>query len=124
MQSSFVIDGTFVASVTSWSISCEFFSFMQVLKILGPGDQYVTAAKMILQVWVLEPLIKVALFSYDEVWTLVINWLCLFCQNTKAMVSIDMPSGPSEVMVIADKYANPVHVAADLLSQVVHDSRL
>ena len=34
------------------------------------------------------------------------------------MVSIDMPAGPSEVLVIADKYANPVHVAADLLSQV------
>jgi histidinol dehydrogenase len=33
------------------------------------------------------------------------------------MVSIDMPAGPSEVLVIADKYANPVHVAADLLSQ-------
>lgn len=34
------------------------------------------------------------------------------------MVSIDMPAGPSEVLVIADKHANPVHVAADLLSQV------
>lgn len=36
------------------------------------------------------------------------------------MVSIDMPAGPSEVLVIADKYANPVHVAADLLSQVLY----
>lgn len=35
------------------------------------------------------------------------------------MVSIDMPAGPSEVLVIADRYANPVHVAADLLSQVL-----
>lgn len=34
------------------------------------------------------------------------------------MVSIDMPAGPSEVLVIADKNANPAHVAADLLSQV------
>lgn len=34
------------------------------------------------------------------------------------MVSIDMPAGPSEVLVIADKHANPVHIAADLLSQV------
>lgn len=34
------------------------------------------------------------------------------------MVSIDMPAGPSEVLVIADKYASPVHIAADLLSQV------
>lgn len=35
------------------------------------------------------------------------------------MVSIDMPAGPSEVLVIADKYASPVHIAADLLSQVL-----
>lgn len=43
-----------------------------------------------------------------------------FCslQNSEAMVSIDMPAGPSEVLVIADKFASPVHVAADLLSQV------
>lgn len=34
------------------------------------------------------------------------------------MVSIDMPAGPSEVLVIADKYASPAHIAADLLSQV------
>lgn len=34
------------------------------------------------------------------------------------MVSIDMPAGPSEVLVIADKHASPVHIAADLLSQV------
>lgn len=39
-------------------------------------------------------------------------------QNSEAMISIDMPAGPSEVLVIADKHANPVHVAADLLSQV------
>jgi histidinol dehydrogenase len=41
-------------------------------------------------------------------------------QNSEAMVSIDMPAGPSEVLVIADKYASPVHVAADLLSQAEH----
>ena len=35
------------------------------------------------------------------------------------MVSIDMPAGPSEVLVIADKHANPAHIAADLLSQVL-----
>lgn len=39
-------------------------------------------------------------------------------QNSEAMVAIDMPAGPSEVLVIADKLASPVHVAADLLSQV------
>jgi histidinol dehydrogenase len=34
--------------------------------------------------------------------------------------AIDMPAGPSEVLVIADEYANPVFVAADLLSQAEH----
>jgi histidinol dehydrogenase len=34
--------------------------------------------------------------------------------------SIDMPAGPSEVLVIADELANPVFVAADLLSQAEH----
>eukprot|EP00850_Spirogloea_muscicola_P007817 SM000040S14829 [mRNA] locus=s40:599756:603945:+ [translate_table: standard] len=61
----------------------------QVDKILGPGNQYVTAAKMLLQ-------------------------------NSEAMISIDMPAGPSEVLVIADKDANPAHVAIDLLSQAEH----
>ena len=35
-------------------------------------------------------------------------------------VAIDMPAGPSEVLVIADASANPVFVAADLLSQAEH----
>ena len=35
-------------------------------------------------------------------------------------VAIDMPAGPSEVLVIADGSANPVFVAADLLSQAEH----
>ncbi|ESR62116.1 hypothetical protein CICLE_v10015058mg [Citrus x clementina] len=61
----------------------------KVEKIFGPGNQYVTAAKMILQ-------------------------------NSEAMISIDMPAGPSEVLVIADRYASPVHIAADLLSQAEH----
>ncbi|XAR63577.1 Histidinol dehydrogenase [Bertholletia excelsa] len=61
----------------------------KVEKIFGPGNQYVTAAKMILQ-------------------------------NSEAMVSIDMPAGPSEVLVIADKYASPKHIASDLLSQAEH----
>ncbi|MCW8809118.1 MAG: histidinol dehydrogenase [Rhodanobacter sp.] len=34
--------------------------------------------------------------------------------------AIDMPAGPSEVLVIADATANPVFVAADLLSQAEH----
>eukprot|EP00250_Pteridium_aquilinum_P006166 c16138_g1_i1 orf=339-1886(-) len=61
----------------------------KVDKILGPGNQYVTAAKMLLQ-------------------------------NSEAMISIDMPAGPSEVLVIANKSSNPCHVAADLLSQAEH----
>ena len=36
-------------------------------------------------------------------------------------VSIDMIAGPSEILVVADNTANPVHVAADLLSQAEHD---
>ena len=35
-------------------------------------------------------------------------------------VAIDMPAGPSEVAVVADDTANPVFVAADLLSQAEH----
>ena len=61
----------------------------KVDKLFGPGNQFVTAAKMALQ-------------------------------NSDAMVSIDMPAGPSEVLVIADKDAPPAHVAADLLSQAEH----
>ena len=36
-------------------------------------------------------------------------------------VGIDMVAGPSEIMVVADESANPVFVAADLLSQAEHD---
>lgn len=35
-------------------------------------------------------------------------------------VAIDMPAGPSEVLVVADKSAHPAFVAADLLSQAEH----
>lgn len=62
----------------------------KVDKILGPGNQFVTAAKMIVS------------------------------NDTTASVSIDMPAGPSEVLVIADKTANPAFVASDLLSQAEH----
>ena len=64
-------------------------AFYQVHKILGPGNQFVTAAKMHLQ-------------------------------NSEAMVAMDMPAGPSEVLVIADASASPAHIAADLLSQAEH----
>ena len=35
-------------------------------------------------------------------------------------ITIDMPAGPSELLIIADKSANPVFVASDLLSQAEH----
>lgn len=37
------------------------------------------------------------------------------------VVNIDMLAGPSEILVIADETADPVYVAADLLSQAEHD---
>lgn len=47
-----------------------------------------------------------------------------FVTKAKQMVSrftaIDMPAGPSEVMVLADDTASPTYVAADMLSQAEH----
>ena len=62
-------------------------SIPKVFKIFGPGNQYVTAGKQLIQ---------------------------------KDGIAIDMPAGPSEVLVIADKTADPEFVAADLLSQGEH----
>ncbi|MFV0529870.1 MAG: histidinol dehydrogenase [Flavobacteriales bacterium] len=59
----------------------------QVYKIFGPGNQYVTKAKELIQL-----------------------------KGT----AIDMPAGPSELLVIADETCNPAFVAADLLSQAEH----
>ena len=39
----------------------------------------------------------------------------------KGRVSIDSEAGPTEIAVLADETANPVHVAADLISQAEHD---
>ena len=39
---------------------------------------------------------------------------------TKHGVAIDMPAGPSELLVVADDSANPAYVASDLLSQAEH----
>ena len=55
-------------------------------RIVGPGNAWVTAAKL-------------------EVF---------------GECGIDLPAGPSEVMVVADVTADPVHVASDLLSQAEH----
>lgn len=38
-------------------------------------------------------------------------------------VSIDMIAGPSEIGILADETANPIHLTADLLSQAEHDKR-
>lgn len=65
-------------------------SVTKVDKILGPGNQFVTAAKMYVS------------------------------NDTNAGVGIDMPAGPSEVLVVADGDANPAFVASDLLSQAEH----
>ena len=65
-------------------------SVPKVDKILGPGNQFVTAAKMYIQ------------------------------NDTQALCSIDMPAGPSEVLVIADEDADVDFVASDLLSQAEH----
>ena len=63
-------------------------SIPKVNKIFGPGNQYVTKAKTIIQ--------------------------------SESQTAIDMPAGPSEVLVIADNTSNPVFVAADLLAQAEH----
>jgi histidinol dehydrogenase len=55
-------------------------------RIVGPGNSWVTAAKL-------------------EVF---------------GECGIDLPAGPSEVMVVADSSADPAHVASDLLSQAEH----
>ncbi len=41
-------------------------------------------------------------------------------QVSSAGVAIDMPAGPSEVMIVADDTAQPIHVASDFLSQAEH----
>lgn len=41
-------------------------------------------------------------------------------QQLSSVVAIDMPAGPSEVLVMADSSARPAFIAADLLSQAEH----
>ena len=52
------------------------------------------------------------------------NHFVTACKEKVSMISggpaIDMPAGPSELLVIADAGASPVYVAADLLSQAEH----
>jgi histidinol dehydrogenase len=63
-------------------------SIAKVDKIFGPGNQFVTKAKTIIQ--------------------------------STTTTAIDMPAGPSEVLVIADDTAKSSYIAADLLSQAEH----
>ena len=62
-------------------------SIPKVNKIFGPGNQYVTAAKI---------------------------------KSIQFNTAIDMPAGPSELLVLAGQYANPSYIASDLLSQAEH----
>lgn len=48
------------------------------------------------------------------------RWVTKAKQLVQDKVAIDMPAGPSELLVIADETANPAYVAADLLSQAEH----
>lgn len=41
-------------------------------------------------------------------------------QMLSSKVAIDMPAGPSEVLVMADESCNPIYVASDMLSQAEH----
>ena len=62
-------------------------SITAVHKIFGPGNQYVTKAKQLV--------------------------------NMEG-IAIDLPAGPSELVIVADGAANPQYIAADLLSQAEH----
>ena len=67
-------------------------SIPKVDKVFGPGNAYVTEAKV-------------------------------QCAHSPEGAALDLPAGPSEVLVIADKSARPEFVAADLLSQAEHDKQ-
>jgi len=64
-------------------------SIEKVQKIVGPGNVYVTAAKMLL----------------------------------RGSAEIDFPAGPSEVLIIADRTADPGVIAADMIAQGEHDPK-
>jgi len=64
-------------------------SIPKVDKVFGPGNRWVTAAKMLVS-------------------------------NDADGAALDMPAGPSEVLVIADEHAVAAFVAADLLAQAEH----
>lgn len=49
------------------------------------------------------------------------KWVAEAKRQVFGLVDIDMIAGPSEILVIADEWADPVHVAADLIGQAEHD---
>jgi histidinol dehydrogenase len=49
------------------------------------------------------------------------KWVAEAKRQVFGVVDIDMVAGPSEILVIADADADPVHVAADLIGQAEHD---
>jgi histidinol dehydrogenase len=49
------------------------------------------------------------------------KWVAEAKRQVFGRVDIDMVAGPSEILVIADDLADPVHVAADLIGQAEHD---
>jgi histidinol dehydrogenase len=49
------------------------------------------------------------------------RWVAEAKRQVFGWVDIDMVAGPSEILVIADDGASPVHVAADLIGQAEHD---
>jgi histidinol dehydrogenase len=59
----------------------------KVTKIVGPGNTYVTAAKLLI----------------------------------RDVAEIDFPAGPSEVLIIADRSADPGVIASDMVAQMEHD---
>ncbi|MBU5257328.1 histidinol dehydrogenase [Tissierella praeacuta] len=48
-------------------------------------------------------------------------YVTLAKKQVSGYVGIDMLAGPSEIMIIADQWANPKYIAADLISQAEHD---
>jgi histidinol dehydrogenase len=49
------------------------------------------------------------------------KWVAEAKRQVFGVVDIDMVAGPSEILVVADETADPVHVAADLIGQAEHD---
>ena len=49
-------------------------------------------------------------------------WVTAAKRLLKGVIGIDSEAGPTEVAVLADETADPVHVAADLISQAEHDT--